>query len=57
MKRNNDYIGVYHPYPKEDPTPWNKEKEDDGQLDLFKDYRPPLPLWKKLLYKLLRKKL
>ena len=53
--RQDDFIGVYHPYPDEDPTPWNKKKDTDQQLDLFKDYKPPLPFWKRVLNKLLRK--
>jgi|LULS01.1.fsa_nt_gb hypothetical protein len=53
--RHDDFIGVYHPYPDEDPTPWNKKKDTDQQLDLFKDYKPPLPFWKRVLNRLLRK--
>lgn len=53
--RHDDFIGVYHPHPDEDPTPWNKKKDTDQQLDLFKDYKPPLPLWKRMLNKLLRR--
>ena len=36
----DDFIGVYHPFPKE-----RKNTNDINQLDLFKDYLPPKKTW------------
>ena len=36
-------------------TDEEKVKHKVQQLDLFKDYKPPLPFWKRVLNKLLRR--
>ena len=67
--RKDDFIGVYHPFPLEDPTSWNQERElNKGQLDFFVDYLPmknkKRSWWKKLMtigvmnnfYSIMRKK-
>ena len=51
MIKGRDFIGSYHPFPKEDPSSW-RETLDKRQLDLFVDYAPPkLSWWKRLLTK------
>ena len=52
--QKDDFIGVYHPFPEEDPTGWNQERElNKSQLDFFTDYLPrkgqKKSWWKKLL--------
>ena len=41
---DDDFIGVYHPFPKE-----RKGFLDQYQLDLFEDYVPPKKSWWKRL--------
>jgi hypothetical protein len=51
MIKGHEFIGSYHPFPKEDPSSW-RNKVDKRQLDLFKDYAPPkLSWWKRLVSK------
>ena len=51
MIKGHEFIGSYHPFPKEDPSSW-RETVDKRQLDLFKDYIPPkFSLWKRLVNK------
>jgi len=46
MMKGRDFIGTYHPFPKEDPSSW-RGNADKRQLDLFKDYIPPKSSWGK----------
>ena len=51
MIKGHEFIGSYHPFPKEDPSSW-RETVDKRQLDLFKDYIPPkFSWWKRLVNK------
>ena len=44
FEKDDDFIGVYHPFPKE-----RKGFLDQNQLDLFEDYVPPKESWWKRL--------
>ena len=46
MMKGHDFIGSYHPFPKEDPSSW-RETVDKRQLDLFRDYTPAKLSWSK----------
>ena len=41
--KDDDFIGVYHPFPHERKS--SLKKDDSEQLDLFKDYHPPKESW------------
>ena len=56
MIKGHEFIGSYHPFPKEDPSSW-RETVDKRQLDLFKDYIPPKSSWWKRLVNKKSKKL
>ena len=56
MIKGYEFIGSYHPFPKEDPSSW-RETVDKRQLDLFKDYIPPKSSWWKRLVNKKSKKL
>ena len=47
----DDFIGVYHPFPNE-----RKGAKDINQLDLFEDYLPPKVSWWKRLFSKKNKK-
>lgn len=40
---DDDFIGVYHPFPHERKSRLKKDNSD--QLDLFKNYYPPKESW------------
>ena len=56
MMKKRDFIGTYHPFPKEDPSSW-RGNADKRQLDLFKDYTPLKSSWWKRLVNKKSKKL
>ena len=56
MMKRRDFIGTYHPFPKEDPSSW-RGNADKRQLDLFKDYTPIKSSWWKRLVNKKSKKL
>ena len=47
FEKNEDFIGVYHPFPHERKS--RLKKDDSDQLDLFTDYCPPKESWWKRL--------
>ena len=56
MIKGHEFIGTYHPFPKEDPSSW-RGNADKRQLDLFKDYIPSKSSWWKRLVNKKSKKL